>query len=225
MVRRWLVALILVGTAVCLPASYKIYLVDGKVITADDKPVIRDGIAFFQKSNLELYLPVDQIDLVKTEKGGALEVTPTGAAPSAKPATRVIGEDQLNDIRKRSRLANEGELRRPVSEEGAEGEKPAGGAAPAATGGDRSAMEGSLSGLISQRSDIQKRLVDLQSQMGSLRDRYDTATQQADKASLQGQIDGVQSQMDSARSQLSSVDASIQDTQQKLSSMPMVIER
>jgi len=227
MVRRWLVALVLVGTALCLPASYKIFLVNGKVITADDKPVIRDGIAYLQKAGLELYLPVDQIDLVKTEKGGALVVLPAEGSDAVKPASRVIGEDQLEEIRKRSRLANEGEFRVPVTEEGVEGAPPppagAPGAKPAAT--DRGAMQNRMSTLLTQRSEVQKRMVDLQSQMGALRDRYNTSTQQDDKTALQSQIDGIQSQMDNARSQLNTLDASLQDTQQKLSSTPIVVER
>jgi len=231
MVRRWLVALVLVGTALCLPASYKIYLVNGKVISADDKPVIRDGIAYFQKSNLELYLPVDQIDLVKTEKGGAL-LPATGEAATAgtKPAVRTIGEDQLEEISKRSRLANEGEFRVPVTEgaEGAEGAPaappPAGtpGAQAAAT---RNGMQAQMTSLLSQRADLQRRMVDLQTQMGSLRDRYNTSTQLTDKTALQGQMDGLQSQIDSARSQLTSVDANLQDTQQKMSAIPVVVDR
>lgn len=237
MARRWMVVLLLLLVAVSVPAAYKIYLVNGKVITADDKPVLRDGIAYFQKSGMELYLPVDQIDLVKTERGGSASTPAVEKTEAPKPASRKIGEDQLEEIRKRSRLANEGELRQPVyaGEEGAEGQPPAEGAgapegagvAPgvAAAQGDRGAVQGQLSNLLNQRATLQKQLVDLQGQAAGIRDRYDTSTSQAEKTALQGQLDSIQGQLDGTRSQLSGVEATLQDTQQKLASMPVVVQQ
>lgn len=233
MARRWLVALVLVGSALALPAAYKIYLVDGKMISADDKPVIRDGIAYFQKLGNEFYLPVDQIDLMKTEKGAmaaASVAAPEEAAATRTAAGRRFGEQELEKISRTTRLANEGELARPVVEEGEEGAE--GGTAPKAAapnvpagGGDRAALESQVSGLLNQRSQLQNQITGMQSQISSLRDRYATSTSQADKASIQSQIEGAQSQLDSARSQLSSTEASLQNAQQQLSSMPVVVEK
>lgn len=236
MARRWMVALLLLLAAVSVPAAYKIYLVNGKVITADDKPVLRDGIAYFVKSGMELYLPVDQIDLVKTEKGGGAMVPVAVEEPgAAKPASRKIGEDQLDEIRRRSRLANEGELRQPIytGEEGAEGQEgapaapPEGGApaAPPAAGGNRDSVQNQLSALLNQRATVQKQMVDLQGQAANLRDRYELTTSQAEKTALQSQMDSVNSQLSSTREQLSSVEANLQDTQQRLASMPVVVQQ
>lgn len=234
MARRWLVALVLVGSALALPAAYKIYLVDGKVISADDKPVIRDGIAYFQKLGNEFYLPVDQVDLLKTEKSAAAAASV--AAPedvtTARPTGRKFGETELENISRTTRLANEAELIKPVVEGDEGGEGTEGGAAPKvdtqggnAASGDRAALESQVTGLLNQRSQLQGQITGMQSQISSLRDRYSTSTSQSEKASLQSQIESAQSQLDSARSQLSTTEANLQNAQQRLSSMPVIVEK
>lgn len=223
MARRLLVVLLLLTLTMAVPAAYRIYLTNGKIINADDKPLIKDGIAYFQKQGMELYLPVDQVNLAKTESGGpaSYQNTPSGGV---KPpvAVKTINDDQLQKISQHSRLANEGELAQP--EYPAEGE----GAAPpvAAPGANQSrdAIQSQLSDLVSRRSDLQKQMLDLQSQLAALRDRDATSTNLADKNAAQQQMSAVQSQLDSVRGQMTSLEGQIQNTQQRLASIPVVIE-
>ncbi len=223
MMRRWLVVVALAGLSLAFPASYKIYLVNGKVIQADDKPFIKDGIAYFQKAGLELYLPADQVDLAKTERG------PVPAVEAVEPATRrtavrQIGEEQLGEISRRSRPANEGELAQPILEGEGEAKPAAPGGSQAAGGVDRGALQNQISNLLKQRADLQKRMLDLQSQLGGLRDRYSTTTSIDEKNAVQKQIESVQGQLDGTRSQISTVEGNLQDAQGQIANSPVVIQ-
>jgi hypothetical protein len=223
MARRLLVVLLLLALTMAVPAAYKIYLTDGKIINADDKPVIKDGIAYFQKQGLELYLPVDQVDLAKTESGGAASYQSAPAGGVKPPvAVKTINDDQLQKISQRSKLANEGELAQPgYPTEGEGAMTPA--AAPGANQ-SRDAIQSQLADLVSRRSDLQKQMLDLQSQVAALRDRDATSTNLADKNAAQQQMSAVQSQLDSVRAQMTSLEAQIQNTQQRLASIPVIVE-
>ncbi len=224
MTRRSLVVLVLFTLTLSVSAAYKIYLANGKIINADDKPVVRDGIVYFQKQGLELYLPVDQVNLVKTQSGGpALAETGQAAPAQPKAAIKTIGDDQLQKISQHSRLANEGEFSRP--EYPAEGEGGAPAPAPAAGAAQsRDAIQNQLADLVSRRSDMQKQMMDLQSQLAALRDKDATSTNLAEKNAVQQQMGAVQSQLDTVRGQMTSLEGQIQNTQQRLASMPVVIE-
>ncbi len=224
MARRLVVISLLMVLTMAVSAEYKIYLSNGKVINADDKPLVQNGIAYFQKQGMELYLPVDQIDMAKTEAGGpAMTQQSTTAEPKPKAVLR-INDDQLQKISQHSRLANEGELDKaeyPTENQG-EG-TPAPTNAPTGAQG-RDALQNQVADMVSQRADLQKQMLDLQAQLNDLRSKDATSTNLTDKNAAQQQMSAVQSQLDGVRGQLSSLDGQIQNAQQKLSSMPVVVQ-
>lgn len=205
---------------------HKIFLKDGRVIKADTKPMVNGDRIYFERFGMMLYLPVDQVDVRKTEKGGD-EVIPVRATEKKSKKKVVISDEELNEIRKRSRLANEDEIRvLEASPAGEEGE-----AAPAGKGGglnidnrSQQGLQGKLNDLMSQRSLAQSQVNDLMNELGAKRDQYGFATQAADKERLEGDIRDAETRLGSARSQLSSLDNQITSTQQEIASTPVVIE-
>lgn len=204
---------------------HKIFLKDGRVIKADTKPMINGDRIYFERFGMMLYLPVDRVDVTKTERGGD-EIIPVRTTEKKSKKKVVISDEELNEIRKRSRLANEDEIRvLEASPAGEEGET-----APVEKGGTKvdnraqQGLQGKLNDLMSQRSLAQSQVNDLMNELGSKRDQFGFASQAADKERLEGEIRDAETRLGSARSQLSSLDNQINATQQEIASTPVVIE-
>lgn len=231
MKRAVLLFLLLAMIAVSAGASYTIQLTSGKVITADAKPVINKDLAYFTRTGIEYYIPVSQMDAQATERINAAAVS-GGPAPAAAVAPSTakpvfVGEEQLEVIRARSRLANEGQLTAPAAEP-----QPAGGGAappaavvkPASQNAQRAQLQDQLSGLLAKVADQTSQYNSLQNQLATLKESYNTSAQQADKEQIQQQIDALSSQADAVQSDLNSTRGQIQSVQQQISSSPVVVQ-
>ncbi len=231
MKRAVLLFLLLAMIAVSAGASYTIQLTNGKVITADAKPFINKDLAYFTRTGIEYYIPVSQMDMQATERINAAEAS-GGPAPAAAVAPSTakpvfVGEEQLEVIRARSRLANEGQLTAPAAEP-----QPAeGGAAPAAAvvkpasqSAQRAQLQDQLSGLLAKVADQTSQYNSLQNQLTTLKESYNTSAQQADKEHIQQQIDALSSQADAVQSDLNGTRGQIQSVQQQIASSPVVVE-
>ncbi len=235
MKRTLLLAFFLAAAGLAVSASYSIQLKDGKVIKADEKPTVNAGMAYFTKSGLYLYLPADRIDFEKSERLNAMAQAPVKglmlegleeAAPEAPKAPKVfIDQQQLELIRQRARLANEGELLAPA--EGAPEAAPSGTAPslppPTAAVPDVSGMRGQLNDLIQERSLLYQQQTDLQSQMNNLRDRYNFSVQQSDQEAYQKAMDSVQSRLNDVQRRISDLGGQIDSLQQQINAAPVVI--
>lgn len=204
---------------------YKIALKDGRIVKSDTKPMVNGDRIYFERFGMMLYLPVDSVDLRKTEEGGE-EVIPAVSKPATKKATKkmTITDDELAEIKKRARLANEDEIRileASPAEDGGEG-------AAAGSGGmnlgQQQGLQGKLNNLMDRRSQAQAQVNDLMNELGAKRDQYGFATMAADKDRLEGEIRDAETRLGTARSQLSSLDNQITATQQEIASTPVVIE-
>ena len=237
MKRYLVVLLILAMAAVSAGAAYKIQLTNGKVITANDKPFVKDGYAYFEKNGVYYYLPQASIDAAKTESLNKPVAAPvdvdapkTAPVPKQDVAPAVIGEEQLEIIKRRSRLANEGQFAAPppsYTEESAEGKKEAPAAPPEA---DRSKsaiddLRTRVQDLMAQKEEKSSQAANLEAQLSSLRDKFNFSTQYNDQQVIQSQIDAVQQQYDSVKNELSSLDNQIQIVNQQIAATPVVIER
>lgn len=235
MKRTFLLALFLTAAGLAVSASYSIQLKDGKIIKADEKPAIHGQIAYFTKNGLYLYLPADRIDMEKSERVNALAQTQVKGlllegleetAPTAPPAPKVfIDERQLEQIRQRARLANEGELP-PSPEEAAEGTPEGAAPAPLPPPGptaDVSGLRSQLSGLIEQRTLLYQQQSDLQSQMSNLRDRYNFSVQQSEQETYQKAMDSVQSRLNDVQRRIADLGGQIDSLQQRINAAPVVI--
>ena len=226
----------LVGASVL--AEYKIQLKNGKIITAEEKPVIKQDLAFFMKEGLTLYLPANQVDLEASQKLNTLKATPDMAGvvpasvlPPEKPQPLVITDEMLNKITAHSRLANEGELTSPAKGEApsaAAGPKPAsreGRQAAEAANAQRSRQElqSRLDSLMSDRFTAQRQQSDLSKQVQDLQQKFNFSTQYDEKQRIQAQIDQAQSQLNGVRDQLSGLDSQIQTVQQQISAVPPTV--
>ena len=149
MKRAILFVLLLLLAAMSAGAAYRIQLTDGTFIQADDKPVIKADLAYFSKDGLFLYIPVSKIDMAKTDEVNMVRevkeapiVDPSLAPPPLVAVKPVFVDDSMLDvIRKRSRLANEGQFERPGLTEGTPGsEGAAQRGAPQGDGGKNAAI-------------------------------------------------------------------------------------
>jgi hypothetical protein len=232
MKRAVLLFLLLAMVAVSAGAAYTIQLTNGRVITADNKPVIKDDVAYFNRSGLYFYIPASQIDLPATEKlnasQSALSEAPSATAAAGPAAAPVfVGEEQLEVIRARSRLANEGQF----TASPAEPQAPGGGAAaaPAAVKStsqakQRGQLQDQLSGLLEKQSGYVKEYNSLQNQLTALKDSYNSSAQQNDKEMIQKRIDTLSSQAEQVQGDVTATQGQIQTVQQQLSSTPVVVE-
>jgi hypothetical protein len=231
MKRAVLLFLLLAMIAVSAGATYTIQLTNGKVITADDKPVIKEDMAYFTRNGIYFYIPAAQMDVAASERLNAFEASspappgPAVASPAAKPV--FVGEEQLDVIRARSRLANEGQLTSPPPE----AQAPGGGApaAPAAVKStsqakQRGQLQDQLSGLLEKQSGYVREYNSLQNQLTALKESYNSSAQQNDKEKIQQQIDTLSSQAEQVHGELTSNQGQIQTVQQQLSSTPVVVE-
>lgn len=231
MKRAVLLFLLLAMIAVSAGATYTIQLTSGRVITADDKPVIKEDMAYFTRSGIYFYIPAAQMDVAASERLNASQApspAPTGpavASPATKPV--FVGEEQLDVIRARSRLANEGQLTSPPPE----AQAPSGGAAaapavvkPASQAKQRGQLQDQLSGLLEKQSGYVREYNSLQNQLAALKESYNSSAQQNDKERMQQQIDTLSSQVEQVQGDLTSNQGQIQTVQQQLSSTPVVVE-
>lgn len=197
--------------------EYKLYLKDGKVIVTDTKPQIVGDRVYFERFGMLLYIPVNLVDLERSER--VKSVTKEEIKEVKKKKVRRVSDEELEDIRKRVRLANEEELAQgeltSTSEhkegqgQGEEGTKD---------------LQSKLNSLIQERTNLQSNVMSLMTQLDSLRDQYGFATMAADKERLQSEISDVERRLSEARSRLASVENQILATQQEIASKPIVVE-
>lgn len=232
MKRAVMLYLLLTSAALAVQATYTIQLTDGKVITADEKLFVKDDIAYFTRRGVYFYMPSSKVDTAATERLNAVvtaenvsEPAPVVVAPKAtgvKPV--VIGDEQLEVIRNRSRLANEGELAAPAGAAGETGAPSSVGQASQRTGGDRSELQSRSNDLLMKRAGLQQDQTNLQNQLSALQDAFDQNPQQGQREQIQSQIDAVSSQLETVQSGLAAVQGDIQSTQQQLNSAPIVVD-
>lgn len=216
--------LVLFALSVFAGDTYKIFLKDGKMVTTDTKPDIKGDRVYFERFGMLLYIFVDKVDIQKMEKGGNLLAPEENPGEVKKASKRlVVTEEELNEVRQRSRLANEDELRTldyAVPEEGgASNPRPGGVAGQAASG-----LQRDMESLMSQKSQVQSQLNDLMNELNSKKDQYGFATQLADKDRLDGEIRDTESRLNDTRSRLSSLENEIMAKQQEIALTPIVVE-
>ncbi len=207
MKRLVVVTVIALAASIAAGAAYKIQLKDGKVIKADAKPIIHNDFAYFDKLGLYLYIPVSQIDMAKTEElnkapeevSESLEVEktedlrPEVKAKTVKPV--FIDDEELQIIKKRSRLANEGELTDLPDQTASPsaGSRPGQAAGPDMSpqpSGDRvDQLRTQMSSLLDDRAVEQNRLTDLKAKLSKLQNDYNFSVMETDQARIQQQID------------------------------------
>ncbi len=236
MKRMIVLFLLLASATLAANAAYIIQLKDGKIITADDKVFVKDDMAYFTRRGVFFYLPASQVDVEASEKANTVveptgmiietpEVAPAVVTPAAKSA--VIGDEQLELIRKRSRLANEGQFK-PAAPDDQTPSAPAAPEAPAAkpasAASNRAEAQNRMNGLLQQQSSLQQDQVNLQNQLATLKESYNSSTQQSDKEQLDSQIESLNSKLADVQNNMSAVQGEIQSTQQELSSTPIVVD-
>jgi hypothetical protein len=234
MKRTFLLAFFLAAAGLAVSASYSIQLKDGKIIKADEKPSVNAGIAYFTKNGLYLYLPADRIDFEKSERMNAVAQAPVKGLvlegleeqpPLTPKVPKVfIDQQQLELIRQRARLANEGELLPPPEGMEPAPSAPSGFSLPPVPTPDVSGMRSQLSGLIEQRTLLYQQQTDLQSQLSTLRDQYNFSVQQADQEAYQRAIDSTQKRLDGVQRQIADLGGQIDSLQQQISATPVVIQ-
>ena len=248
MKRLVVVTVIALAASIAAGAAYKIQLKDGKVITADAKPIIHNDFAYFDKLGMYLYIPVSQIDMAKTEKINEImaeasapmdvdKVEDTRPEVKTKPVKPVFIDDQeLEIIRKRSRLANEGELDKspsassPASSQG-QGPGPGQAVGPnmglppssSTSGAQVEQMRQQMGSLLDNRAIQQNRLTDLKAKLAKLQNDYNFSVMESEQARIQQQIDATQTEITNAQSGLSDLDSQIQSLQQQIASAPIVV--
>jgi hypothetical protein len=200
---------------------HKIILKDGRIVKSDTKPMISGDRLYFERYGMMLYLPVDKVDVRKTERGGD-DITPAAESPKKKTSKKiVVSDDELQQIRKKSRLANEDEIR-ALEAPPAEGE--GSGDQPGIKVSSNTSLQGKLNSLMDQRSQAQSQINDIMGELSSKRDQYGFATMAADKDRLESDIKDTESRLSNARSQLSALDNQVNATQQEIASTPIIVE-
>jgi hypothetical protein len=243
MKRGVILLIVLLLASFSVYAEYKIALTDGTVITADEKPVIKGDFAYFSKDGLFLFIAKSRVDFAKTDevnmkaelKEEIILDKPTDAATPVAVKPVFIDDAQLEIIRQRSRLANEGEFPPPKpleeGEEGAEGQdqyapsaQPAGQEGSGDGQSPREQLNERLSGLLNQRAGVQSQRDQLQAQLRDLNDRFGFSVQGDEKASLQSEIDAVTLQIGDLNGQLDTINNDLLNTQSQIASTPMTVE-
>ena len=244
MKRRVMLLIVLLLVSLGAYAEYKLALTDGTVITADDKPVLKGDLAYFSKDGLFLYIAKSRVDFAKTDEVNMKAVLkeeiyldqPVEAPTPVAVKPVFIDDAQLDIIRLRSRLANEGELgpspQPGLAEEGAEGEGAAPSAAPStdeapgpsAPESSRAALQSQLQDLLTQRGSVQSQREQLQAQLQDLNDQFGFSVQSDEKTALQSQIDAIQTQIGDINGQLDTINNQVLDTQSRIASTPVTVE-
>ncbi len=227
MKRMALLFLLMASATLAAQAAYTIQLRDGKVITSDDAMLVKDGMVYFTKAGVFFYIPAEQVDQAATDRlnteasAQAAHSPEVSAAPAAKPV--VIGEDQLDVIKKRSRLANEGQL--GAGSQPAEANAPAKeGSQPAEASVNRSDLQTKLADLMQQQSSLQQEQNSLTTQLSDLKDNYNQSPQNDDKQRIQSQIDSVSAQLGSVQNQLAGLQGQISSAQQEMMAAPVEVD-
>ena len=231
MKRAVLLYLLLVSSGMAAFATYTVQLKDGRVITADEKILVKDDMAYFTRRGVYFYLPASQIDVPATDRLNAaaiadtvLETAPVVAPNAAGVKPMVIGEEQLEVIRNRSRLANEGQFSAPAGATGQPGVPASAQQATQNQGADRNALQFHLNDLLQQQAVFQQDQTKLQDQLTSLQDEWNQSPLQNDRDRMQSQIDAVSSQLQAAQGRLDSVRSDVQATQQQMNSSTIVVD-
>ncbi len=235
MKRMVVLFLLLASATLAANAAYIIQLRDGKIITADDKVVVKNDMAYFTRRGVFFYLPASQVDLEASEKANMVaaapstgliiessEAAPAAVTPAAKSA--VIGDEQLDLIRKRSRLANEGQFKAAAADAKAPSAPSAREANPGNAASNRAEIQDRMNGLLQQQSSLQQDQTNLQNQLSTLKESFNSSTQQSDKEQLDAQIQSLSSQLADVQNNMSSVQSDLAATQQQLSSTPVVVD-
>ncbi len=243
MKRLVVVTVIALAASIAAGAAYKIQLKDGKVITADAKPIVHNDFAYFNKLGMYLYIPVSQINMAKTEQMNKVmaeatapmevdkveDARPEVKAKSVKPV--FIDDQELEIIRKRSRLANEGELDQSPSASSmgrSQGQGPGPGTdmgpqSSPASGAQVEQLRQQMGQMLDNRAIQQNRLTDLKAKLAKLQNDYNFSVMASDQARIQQQIDATQSDITNVQSGLSDLDSQIQSLQQQIASAPVVV--
>jgi len=230
MKRAVLLYLLLVSSGMAAYATYTVQLKDGRIITADEKIVVKDDMAYFMRRGVYFYLPASQVDLPATDRQNTAvvaepvsETAPVVAPHAAGANPVVIGEEQLEVIRNRSRLANEGQFSAPVAPVGQPG-GPASEQQSRNQGANRDALQSHLNDLLQQQAVLQQDQTKLQDQLTSLQDEWNQSPLQNDRDRMQSQIDALSSQLQAAQGRLDSVRSDVQATQQQMNSSTIVVD-
>lgn len=250
MKRTLFVLALSLALAVSVSASYKMYMVTGEVLVIDEKPVVKDGTAYFSQNGLTFSYDASKIDFERSEKEAlAAAAVPqidrfvTNSDLPQKPAkaAKRVDDESLDAIRKRSRLANEGELTPPpeplvITEEGEEAPGPV--AQPQGRGASEEGAGGPQAAQGDARAQVQQRLSALESdlaraedsrnqvrgQIQDLQSRYDSSTSADEKNSLASQIDSTRDQLTDATNRVNEAAAQVRSTRDELNSIPVVVE-
>lgn len=203
--------------------TYKIYLNDGKIIFSDVKPDIKGDRIYFERFGMLLYIPVDIVDLKKTEKQDAYFEEQVKKEPKKQKKIIKISEEDLEQIKQRARLANEDELEALEYgySEGEVGSVSEQGGIKIIGGGE---LQNKLALLMQQRTVIQGNLNSLMEELGAKKDQFGFATLASDKERFQKEISELESKITDTRSKLSAIENQITTTQQAIASTPVIVE-
>ena len=227
--------LLLLLISLSVSAAYKIKLRNGKVINVDAKLVVHNNYAYFNKNGLYLYIPVNEVDLKKTEKLNKKPVRKSikvvavkKTAPVRKSKPVFINDEDLKIIRERSHLANEPPLNsNPGSKSRRTGSRlaspqPPPGLQPSERADD---LRSQLGDLLQERASSVEQSNQLRSKLVELKKEFDLSVNVADKHRLQREMDAAKTQISSAQRNLTSLNGQIQQLQQQVASQPILIQQ
>ncbi len=225
--------LLLIGLSV--NAAYKIKLRNGKVINVDAKPVMHDNYAYFNKNGLYLYIPVDEVDLKKTEKlnekpaeKSVKVVAVKKTAPTRKSKPVFINDEDLKIIHERSHLANKPPLHSNLENKSRRTGSRLAPARPLQ--GLRSSeraddLRSQLGNLIQEKFSSVQQNNRLRSQLVKLKKDFDLSVNAADKHRLRRELDAAKAQLSSARNSITSLNGQIQQLQQQIADQPILVQQ
>jgi len=235
-----LLAIAVLMATVTVTASYKVVLDTGEIVNVEEKPVIRGDRAYFSVGELPLYLDIRRIDFQKSEEANR-EIEPEKVnfeeeviTHKPKAAKRRMNDEDIEEMRDRVRLSNEGELTPAFEdwlygdeylEEGEEApeREPAAPARPNPQEDGRAALQRRLNDLVGQQQSAQQEQDRLQAEYRSLREQLDMSTQNEVREDLSSRIDSVRSDMNSAQTRLTNLNSQIRVTQQEIASQPVIV--
>lgn len=215
--------LVLFAFVVFADETYKIYLNDGKIVFSDVKPDIKGDRIYFERFGMLLYIPVEIVNLKKTEKQDEYIEEQVAKEPKKQRKIKKFSEEDLEQIKQIARLANEDELsaleyRAPEGEVGVTDKQ----VGIKITGSGE--LQNKLTMLMQQRSVIQGKLNSLMEELGAKKDQFGFATLASDKERFQKEITEIESKITDTRSKLSTIENQITITQQEIASTPVIVE-
>jgi len=232
--KRTMVILLCLAVGLTASAAYKIHLVNGKIITADDDPEFKNERVYFFQNNLYCFLSVDKVDLMATEEANLAmeeEVVDFIEEPIAQASDtpRKLSDENIEDVRNRSSLANEGELQEAsydsfYDEEDGSGEDLEGSGGEESGGAMDARMEAidrRLDSLNSRKSSLESQKTNLQATLKELRQQHGFTVQMDDKIALDEQIQDTQDDLSSVNTQLRNTNSDIQATNRERVALQM----